>query len=210
MDKTIISNLFASLGFEPRLIEEMFTVGHFKKYAEGDLVIKHGARAEYIPFVITGVLKIMRHDLDKGDILLYYLEGGATCAMSISCCLENTAGSFEVIAEEEATVWMVPMNQLDGWVVKYPEFRRFIFKAYRERFDEILSTIDSIAFMKMDERLTKYLLDKKQSSGSYIIAKTHGEIARELNTSRVVVSRLLKTLEKNGIIEQKRNRIEIL
>ena len=115
-----------------------------------------------------------------------------------------------MVAEEDSEVWMIPMSQLDAWLVKYPNIRRFIFRSYRMRFDELLNTIDSIAFMKMDERLIKYLLDKKQATGSYIIQKTHEEIAGELNTSRDVISRLLKKLEKDDIIEQKRNRIEIL
>ncbi|MEJ2005955.1 MAG: helix-turn-helix domain-containing protein, partial [Cyclobacteriaceae bacterium] len=96
------------------------------------------------------------------------------------------------------------------WISKYPSFRRFVFAAYQARFDELLHAIDSVAFMKMDERLYKYLLDKKQASGSYVINKTHQQVARELNTSRVVVSRLLKKLELEGKIEQHRNRIEVL
>lgn len=210
MDNNQIRDLFLELNFEPELVDEILTVGKSKSYAAGETVIKPHGKSEYIPFVLSGVLKVMRYDPDKGDILLYYLEGGNTCAMSISCCLENNKGAFGVIAEEDSEVWMIPMNQLDPWMVKYPNFRRFIFKSYRMRFDELLNTIDSMAFMKMDERLVKYLLDKKQSSGSYIINKTHEEIARELNTSRVVISRLLKRLEKDEFLEQKRNRIEIL
>jgi len=102
------------------------------------------------------------------------------------------------------------MVYLDDWMQKYPSFRKFLFQAYRARFDELLETIDAVAFMKMDERIYKYLLDKKQATGSYIINQTHEQIAQELNTSRVVVSRLLKQLERQEKIEQHRNRIEIL
>ena len=114
------------------------------------------------------------------------------------------------MAEEDAVLWMIPMNLLDGWIVKYPTFRKYVFHSYQVRFDELLNTIDSVVFLKMDERLYKYLLDKKQASGSFVIHSTHEQIALALNTSRVVVSRLLKQLEREEKIELHRNRIEIL
>ncbi len=205
-----LEKVLLNYGFEPELINEIKISGKYKKVAAGDYVIRPGSESEYIPLVISGVLKVIRHDNDDGDIFLYYLEGGDTCAMSISCCLENNKNEFSAIAEEDAELWMIPMQALDSWIAKYPSFRRFIFASYKSRFDELLNAIDSMAFMKMDERLYKYLLDKKQSSGSYEINKTHEQIARELNTSRVVISRLLKKLEKEEKIEQKRNKIEIL
>jgi CRP/FNR family transcriptional regulator len=202
--------LLQNYGFEPNLVEEIKAQGKYKKVLAGESVIKPGKLPEYIPLVLHGVLKVISHENEDDEIFLYYLEGGDTCAMSISCCLENSKSEFSAIAEEDSDLWLIPMYALDGWIAKYPSFRRFIFKAYKSRFDELLNALDSIAFMKMDERLYKYLLDKKQSSGTYVINKTHEQIARELNTSRVVISRLLKKLEKEDKIEQYRNKIEIL
>ncbi len=152
----------------------------------------------------------MRQDPDGNEVFLYFLEGGETCAMSITCCIEGRRSAFRVVAEEDSILWMIPMSDLDRWIVKYPSFRKFVFGSYQQRFDELLNTIDSVVFTKMDERLYRYLLDAKQATGSFEIHKTHEQIARELNTSRVVVSRLLKQLEKEEKIEQYRNRIEIL
>jgi CRP/FNR family transcriptional regulator len=115
-----------------------------------------------------------------------------------------------VIAEKDSILLMVPMTYMDSWIVKYRSFRTFVFGAYQTRFDELLNTIDSVVFTKMDERLYKYLLDAKQATGSFEIHKTHEQIAQELSTSRVVVSRLLKQLEKEEKIEQHRNLIEVL
>ena len=98
---------------------------------------------------------------------------------------------------------------MDQWVIKYQGFRKFVFQSYQTRFDEILSTVDGISFMNLDARLYKYLLDKKNSNGNKIIKKTHQQIAHELNTSRVVISRALKILEHNQKIEQHRNWIEL-
>ncbi len=141
-------------------------------------------------------------------MFLYYLEAGKTCAMSITCCIEEKKASYKIVAEEDSTMWMIPTSIMDSWVAKYPNFRKFVFRVYRLRFEELLTTIDTIAFHRMDKRLFKYLL--KQALAPFEINKTHEQIARELNTSRVVISRLLKQLEHEGKIEQHRNKIEIL
>lgn len=209
MDSAIDKALSGS-GLEDSLKTEILTVGRLKKVQAGQVLITQGSENHEIPIVIDGVLRVTRHDEKGNEMFLYYLEGGETCAMSVTCCLEGKRSNFSAVAEENTSLWMIPMAYMDEWLTKYPSFRKFIFSSYQVRFDELLSAIDSVAFMRMDERLYKYLLDKKQASGSYVINKTHEQIALELNTSRVVVSRLLKRLEGEGKIEQYRNRIEVL
>jgi len=196
--------------FEPELKEEILKSGRLKKAKTGQTVITPEDEAQEMPLVMSGLLRVMRNDDNGNEVFLYYLEGGETCAMSITCCLEGKRSSFHVVAEEDSELWMMPVSNLDNWVTKYPSFRRFVFNSYQTRFDELLHTIDSMVFMNLDERLYNYLLDKKIASGSFEIKKTHQQIANELNTSRVVVSRLLKKLEKEDKIEQRRNYIEIL
>lgn len=205
-----ITKILEQVGLEDQLVNEIIQTGRFLKVREGQPLIEPGMDAKEMPLVIHGTLRVMREDKEGREIFLYYLEGGDACAMSISCCLGTMKSEFKVVAEEEATLWMVPMHHIDTWMVKYRTFRKFIFDSYHDRFDEMLNTIDSIAFMNMDQRLMKYLLDKKQSTGSFVINKTHEQIAQELNTSRVVVSRLLKKLEREERIELHRNRIEVL
>lgn len=205
-----ITKILQQVGLEDQLVNEIIQTGRFLKVREGQPLIEPGMDAKEMPLVIHGTLRVMREDKEGREIFLYYLEGGDACAMSISCCLGTMKSEFKVVAEEEATLWMVPMHHIDTWMVKYRTFRKFIFDSYHDRFDEMLNTIDSIAFMNMDQRLMKYLLDKKQSTGSFVINKTHEQIAQELNTSRVVVSRLLKKLEREERIELHRNRIEVL
>jgi len=197
-------------GLEPDLVKEILDSGRIKKMKAGNTVISPEMPGDEMPIVLEGLLKVMRQDPDGHEIFLYFLEGGETCAMSITCCIEGKRSSFRVVAEEDSTLWMIPMGYLDRWITKYASFRRFVFQSYQTRFDELLSTIDSVVFTNMDERIYKYLLDSQQASGSFVIEKTHEQIARDLNTSRVVVSRLLKQLEKQERIEQHRNRIEIL
>ncbi|XOV94826.1 MAG: Crp/Fnr family transcriptional regulator [Bacteroidota bacterium] len=205
-----IDEVLLSAGLEPKLVDEITTIGRLKKAKAGQVVISPEDHTNEIPIVLSGLLKVMRQDPNGDEVFLYYLEGGETCAMSITCCIEGKKASYKVIAEEESTLWMIPMTYMDSWIIKYSSFRRFVFGAYQLRFEELLNTLDSVVFHKMDERLLKYLLDTKQAKGSFEINKTHEQIARELNTSRVVISRLLKQLEKEGRIEQYRNKIEIL
>lgn len=202
--------IFRSHGFEDALIEEFKSTGHLVKAKPGDVLIDSALDASYIPFVLEGVLKVYRTEESGKEVLLYYLEKGETCAKSIACCMDDKVESVKVVADTDAKVWKVPNQLLDRWISNYPSFRRFTFSSYQQRFDELLTTIDSMAFTNMGERLFKYLLDAKQIKESYVIEKTHEVIARDLGTSRVVVSRLLKKLEQDGIIEQYRNRIEIL
>ena len=206
----LINKVLNNSQIEPKLADEILTIGRLKKVRAGNVVISPESDSNEMPIVLEGLLKVMRQDKNGNEIFLYFLEGGETCAMSITCCIEGKKKAFHVVAEEDSLLWMVPMGHIDSWVAKYQSFRKFVFDAYQTRFDEMLNTIDSVVFLKMDERLYKYLLDKKQASGSFVINKTHQEIANELNTSRVVVSRLLKQLEREEKIEQHRNRIEIL
>lgn len=202
--------LLQRVSFEEPLIQEIIQIGRLKKVSAGDVVMGKGLDNKEFPFVLDGLLRVVRTDQDGGELFLYYVSGGETCAQSITCCLEEKPSELNLVAEQDSRMWMTPINYLDSWITKYASFRRFVFRAYQQRFDEMLSAIDTVAFMKLDERLMNYLLDKKQATGNYALSVTHEQIARDLNTSRVVVSRLLKQMEKQGHIELYRNRIDIL
>lgn len=197
-------------GLEPELIAEIISIGRLKKAREGQVVISPDEPGSEMPLVLSGLLKVLERKSIDEEVFLYYLEGGETCAMSITCCIEGRKGTYKVVAEQESVLWMIPIAHMDSWMARYPSFRRFVVNSYHTRFEELLGIIDSVVFHKMDERLYKYLLDTKQATGTWEIKKTHEQIARELNTSRVVISRLLKQLENEEKIEQHRNKIEIL
>ena len=204
-----LSKHFGSL-FEPELLEEIEANGHLLRVPAGTVLIDLGQTMKEMPLVLEGYIRIMREDREGSELFLYYLQGGDVCAMSLTCCMQDKKSEIRAVAEEDTVLWMVPKMLMDEWVARFPTWRSYVFQAYNRRMDELLDTIDSIAFMRMDERLMKYLLDLKQSKGTYVIEKTHQEIANDLHTSRVVVSRLLKQLEREDKIEMHRNRIEIL
>src|SRR5690606_11260959 len=117
---------------------------------------------------------------------------------------------IRAVAENNGLVAMIPVGKMEEWMAKYKSWRAFVFQSYNTRFNECLSAIDSIAFTNMDKRLYNCLLEKSKINDSRTITTTHQEIAYELNSSRVVISRLLKALENKGKIRLNRNNIELL
>ena len=152
----------------------------------------------------------LHEDKEGNDLLLYVLESGDTCAMSLTCCMAKSLSKIRAIADEDTSVIMIPINEMKHWFDTNNSWRNFILQSYQIRFDEMLETIDTLAFMKMDERLFKYLTDKVKLSASTNLEITHQEIAEDLHTSRVVISRLLKQLEQEHKIQLGRNKISVL
>jgi CRP/FNR family transcriptional regulator len=196
--------------FGEELINEIVQVGTFKEVPEGYKLIEIGDYLRGMPLLISGVIKILREDDDGDELLLYYLEKGDTCSMTMACCMGDTKSEIRAIAETDAKLIMVPIQKMEEWTIKYKSWRNFVFNSYHVRLNELLSTLDSIAFQKMDERLIGYLKEKARVTNDDIIHSTHQDIAYDLHSSRVVISRLLKKLEEMGKIKLHRNYIKIL
>ncbi|WP_417882174.1 Crp/Fnr family transcriptional regulator [Xanthomarina gelatinilytica] len=196
--------------FEDELLQEINQVGVFKEIPEGNKLIEIGDYIKSMPLLISGAVKILRED-DQGDeLILYFIERGDTCAMTLSCCMGQKKSEIRAIAETDTTLIMIPVEHMSMWMGKYKSWQNFILQSYHERMSELLEAIDTIAFLKMDERILKYLRDKAMVNHNEEISATHQQIANDLHTSRVVVSRILKALEKNHQIKINRNRITLL
>ena len=187
--------------FENQLIEEIAAVSKLHSFKEGDVLIDFGDYIKKMPLLIQGAIKILREDFDEGELLLYFIEKGDTCAMTMACCLGQTKSEIRAIAETDGIVIMIPVEKMEEWLGKYKSWRVYVFNSYNNRLKEMLSAIDNLAFMKMDERLLKYIHEKSKINATKHIQNTHQEIAFDLHTSRVVVSRLLKALENEGKIK---------
>jgi cAMP-binding proteins - catabolite gene activator and regulatory subunit of cAMP-dependent protein kinases len=196
--------------FEAPLLQEISEVGVYKEVPEGHKFIEIGDYVRSMPLLISGAIKILREDGEGDELLLYFLERGDTCAMTMTCCMGQKKSEIRAIAELDTKLIMIPVQKMEEWTGKYKSWRNFVFESYHNRFNELLETIDSIAFLRMDERLLKYLRDKVKVTNDMIVNNTHQEIAYELHTSRVVISRLLKQLEKLGKIELQRNKIKVI
>lgn len=196
--------------FEPQLIEEIKSIATITEFKEGDVLIEIGEFIRRMPLLLSGAIKIMREDTDEGELLLYFLETGDTCAMTLACCLGDTQSEIRAIAETDGSVAMIPIHKMEEWLGKYKSWRNFVFTSYNKRLSEMLSAIDNLAFMNMEQRLDNYLREKSKINNSRELIATHQDIEYELNTSRVVISRLLKAAENKGKIRLNRNMIEIL
>jgi len=196
--------------FEESLLQEINETGVYKDIPEGEILMDIGTYVTAMPLLISGVIKVMREDDDGDELLLYFLERGDTCAMSLSCCLGQKKSEIRAVAETDTRLIMIPIQKMEEWTSKYKSWRNFVFNSYHQRLNEMLETIDSIAFLNMDERLWKYLQEKVRINKSETILNTHQEIAYDLHTSRVVISRLLKTLENKGKISLQRNAIKVI
>lgn len=196
--------------FEKQLLDEIVEVATIIDFEQGDVLIDIGQYIKSMPLLIKGAIKIMREDFDEGELLLYFIEKGDTCAMTLACCIGDKKSEIRAVAENKGTLAMIPVQKMEEWMGKYKTWRSFVFESYNNRFEELLSAVDNIAFMHMEERLQNYLSDLSKINNSKIINKTHQEIAYELNSSRVVISRLLKALENAGEIKLNRNNIELL
>lgn len=196
--------------FEEELLNEMEASGIVKTFEANTTIIDIDHYIVSIPLVIEGAIKIMREDDEGNELVLYYIESGDTCAMTLSCCMGRTKSKIKAVAENEVRLLMLPNQKMKEWLSKYNTWQEFILQSYHNRLQEFIEALDAIAFLKMDMRLLKYLRDKAMVNNNDIIHTTHKEIADDLHTSRVVVSRLLKGLERDDKIELNRNQIRII
>lgn len=209
LDKSFLQNYFDSL-FEEELLDEIASAGQLKPFKENEILIDLDQTISHMPLLLHGAIRIMRDDDNDGELLLYYLEKGDTCAMTMTCCLGAKTSVIRATAETDGEMVMIPVQKMDEWLAKYPSWRAFVFNSYQDRLDEMMRSIDNLAFKDSKGRLENYLIEVTSVNKSRIVNKTHAEIAYELNTSRVVISRLLKVLENEGFIKQQRNSITIL
>lgn len=197
--------------FEPALQQEMNAKGRKVSVKAGDIIVDAGQTIQNIPLVISGTIKVSRVDESGKELLLYYVNPSESCAMTFTCCMDHKQNSeIKAVAEEDVEMLMIPSPLMDEWMMKYPSWKTYVMRNIQTRFDELLKTIDHIAFDKMDERLVHYLKEKSKAHHSPLLNISHQQIADELATSREVVSRLLKKLENDKKLLLYRNQIKLL
>lgn len=188
------------------LIEGIKEHAIYREVDEGDLLMDIGGVIKTVPMIISGSVKVMREDEEGRELLLYYLRSGETCAMSLTCCMAFKRSEIRAVAQEKVTMLAIPVEFMDEWM-RFRDWRSFVMNTYRLRFEELLEALDSIAFLKMDERLMKYLQEKSNTMNTDEIHMSHQEIAVDLNSSREVISRILKQMEHKGLVKLGRNKI---
>lgn len=204
----LIKKLFPS--YSKDLVTDIETDGTIQTFKTGEILIRTGQYIKNTVLVVNGKIKVYREDEDGGEFFMYYLQPGQACAISMICATKDKKSQIMAKVVEDAALIMIPLPLMDSWMMKHRSWYEFVIDTYRSRFEEVLEVVDSIAFRAMDERLEFYLKRHRDACGCNDIKLSHQEIASDLNTSREVISRLLKKMEQRGLVKLHRNHIELL
>lgn len=192
------------------LKDHLSEIGTLQEVPAGTVLLQQGQYIKYTVLVLEGRIKLYREGEDLGEFFMYYLEPGDACAISMVCVASGKASEVMAKAVEDSVVLMIPVHHMEALMKDYKSWYQFVIESYRRRFEEVLSVLDSTVFKNMDERLLSYIRSQATKLGTRELKLTHQEIATDLNSSREVVSRLLKKMEQKGIVKLNRNSIEVL
>jgi CRP/FNR family transcriptional regulator len=194
---------------DPKLLHEMKEKGSLMTFQAGKSIMEPGQFIKMVPIVLEGAIKIIRVEENGKELFLYYLEQGETCALSLTCCIAAKPIEIRAVAEELTTILAIPIQMHEMWSDQFKQWKEFVANTYQTRFQDLITVLDAVAFRRMDDRLMGYLVTKMKQNKTNELQITHQEIANELSTSREVISRLLKQLEKKKWVELGRNIIYI-
>lgn len=203
-----LKTLFGEI-FEEELLEEITRVGTLRAVPADFELMDIGEPIKGVPLMLSGAIKISREDINGDELLLYYLEEGDSCTMTMAWEMGQQKSQIRAVTELPSQLIMIPLNAIEDWSSRFPSWRKFIFQSYHKRMEELLATVDSIAFDQLEKRLWAYLVEKKRVTKANTLTITHQTIAQEIHSSRVVISRLLKRLEVEQKIRLHRNAIEL-
>jgi CRP/FNR family transcriptional regulator, anaerobic regulatory protein len=191
----------------PEIKGKLAQYGIPKTFLEGETILRENAYINSIPIVISGSIRVMRTDEDGREIMLYYIESGESCIMSFLGGMHQDTSKIKAIAEDKTEILFIPIQKVTQLIKEYPEWLDYIFRLYHKRFEELLEVVNEVAFKKMDERILNFIKKKSELTKTNELHLTHEQIANELGTVRVVVSRLLKQMEDEGLVKLGRNKI---
>ncbi|HVS96647.1 MAG TPA: Crp/Fnr family transcriptional regulator [Puia sp.] len=208
IDETKLNSLFPS--FERNLVTDMAGKATIREFAAGQLLIKTGQNIRATMLITKGLVKIYREDDEGNEFFMYYLQPGQACALSMICATKQETSEIMARAVTDTESISIPLEYMDKWMTEYKSWYHFVLESYRARFEELLVTVDHIAFRHMDERLLFYLQKQQDTLKTRRLPVSVTEIAADLNSSREVISRLLKKLADKGYIRMEKNFLEIL
>lgn len=198
------------LPLEKALKDEMLSLCQTVLLGKNEVIAREGKLMKMVPLLLEGSIRVYRQDpeIDR-EILLYYIEPGETCMMSIVASFTNMTSQVNAITEKKSKMLLIPVLKVKDWQLRYPAWNTFIINTFLNRYTELLTAFNEMCFQNVDKRLERYLKQYSKRQGMDVVPLTHQELANELGTTRVVISRLLKSMEKEGILELKRGLIEL-
>lgn len=198
-------------GFDNKFLETLEDKAELRTFEPGEVLMKTGQYFKSILLVVDGLIKVYREDEEGHEYFMYYLQPGQACALSMVSAGKQEKSEVMGKVVKPTTVIAVPLQYMDSWMQDHKSWYQFVIDTYRQRFEELLITLDHTAFRSMDEKLLSYLKREKQVHGSNLITISNTEVAQELSSSREVISRLMKKLAERGMIKLLRNhQVEIV
>jgi len=205
------TDLFKKLPFftEPGLKEELLAHGQIHSFNKGDVIVRDGQYVKFLPIVLKGAIRVYQQKEDR-EILLYYVKAEETCTMSLAAAYFDNKSTSHGVVTEPTDVLIFPASKITEWQLKYASWNRYMMQMFRTRYDELINSFQGIVFEHINVRVWEYLKNKSKADDSKFIDLSHQQLASELGTTRVVISRILKDYEKQKKIRLFRGRIELL
>lgn len=198
-----------SFFYEPGLKAELQQHGKLLNLNKGDVVVRDGQYVKFLPIVLSGAIRVYQQKEDR-EILLYYVKAEETCTMSLAAAYFNNKSTSHGVAAEPTDVLVFPADMVMQWQLKYPSWNKYMMHMFRKRYDDLINAFEGIVFEHIDTRVMEYLKKKSREAGGTSIHLSHQQLASELGTTRVVISRILKDFEKQNKVKLYRGRIDIL
>ncbi|MEY3052962.1 MAG: hypothetical protein RLY31_2747 [Bacteroidota bacterium] len=193
---------------EKELQQEIAQVGKLMHFQAGEVIMDYGSYIRLVPLVVEGAVRVTREDpVEDREILLYFLQAGDACSMSFTCCMVNKKSEIRTEAEEDTSLIAIPIRYMDEWMTRYASWKNFVLTTYDRKILDLVRVVDSISFKHLDERMLDYLRKRVALTGNRVISASHQDIANDLNVTREAVSRLLKNLEREGVVKLGRNQL---
>ncbi|HEU5289912.1 MAG TPA: Crp/Fnr family transcriptional regulator [Cyclobacteriaceae bacterium] len=195
--------------FEKELISKIMEVSAVVNFNAGDEIIREGQYMKTVPLLLRGLVKVFTRNEDK-ELLLYYIQPLQSCVMTFNSSLKAEKSKALAVAEEDSTILLIPSDKISKWIQEYPKLNQLFYDEFEHRYLDLLETVQELVFDRLDKRLYKFLKEKAQISGKNPLNISHQKIASELGSSREVITRVLKKLEKEKKIEQHNRAIRVL
>lgn len=173
------------------LTAEILAVSDIKEFDAGTELVKEGQYVKAVPLVMNGLVKVFTRKEDK-ELLLYYIQPKESCIMSFTASIRQEKSKIFAITENAVTVVLIPADKISQLVNNFPSLNQLFYQQFDQRYTELIDTINTLLYDKLDKRLLDYLTDKTSVTGSNPVHISHKEIAADLGTAREVVSRLIK------------------
>ena len=193
---------------EKELQKEIADAGKLMHFKAGEVIMDYGSYIKLVPLIVEGAIRVTREDPEEArEILLYFLQPGEACSMSFTCCMVNKKSEIRTEAEEDTSLIAIPIRYMDDWMTRYQSWKNFVMTTYDRKIMDLVKVVDSISFKNLDKRMLEYLKKRVAATGNRVINASHQDIATDLNVTREAVSRLLKNLEREGIVKLGRNQL---